>query len=219
VGKFIDLSGQRFGMLVVTSKRSAGKNTLWNYICDCGSEGASTTARLNHGQNSCGCHTRDKIGERSYVHGHTVDRQMSPTYRTYRAMISRCIYPSQEHYHDYGGRGISVCDRWMNGDGVVTGFECFLSDMGEKPRGLTIDRIDNDGNYEPGNCKWATQKEQMSHTRASKFSPADREKVVRLFGSGVNKCAIARETGMSRWYVRDVLKSAANDNQPQSLAS
>lgn len=83
-----------------------------------------------------------------------------PTYRTWRSMIARCTQPSCEGYHKYGGRGISVCDRWRV-------FARFLEDMGLRPEGRTLDRINNDGNYEPGNCRWATVEEQCNNTRRS----------------------------------------------------
>ena len=80
-------------------------------------------------------------------------------------MISRCIYPTVGNYKYYGGRGIRVCDRWRHGEGGKTGFECFLADMGPRPEGMSIDRIDNNGNYEPTNCKWSTHSEQVINSR------------------------------------------------------
>lgn len=80
-------------------------------------------------------------------------------YNSWRAMKERCTNPNHEAYRNYGGRGITVCSRWLHD------FEAFLQDMGQKPRGITLERKDNDGNYEPSNCKWATRKEQRSNTR------------------------------------------------------
>src|SRR3990170_2164292 len=96
-------------------------------------------------------------GKASWVrHGHANPK--SPTYESWAGMLSRCRNPNQPYYHRYGGRGITVCPRWHK-------FENFLEDMGERPDGLSLDRINNDGNYEPDNCHWATRQEQNMNSR------------------------------------------------------
>lgn len=210
MGRLADKTGERFGRLLITGKNveRSGRNTYWNYVCDCGSTGATATSKLNSGQVSCGCHTRELIGELNRSHGHATGGVVSATYRCHRAMIARCMYPSQVHYPDYGGRGIKVCDRWLNGDGGLTGFECFLADMGEKPRGLTIDRIDNDGNYEPGNCRWVTQKENCRNTRATKLDVDSVRAIRDMHAAGKSQVSIARCFGVSQTHVSDVVRHA-----------
>lgn len=133
--------------------------------CQCGNEKVVLRRSLVTGNTkSCGC-LRDSQNRRANVkHLHTRNRKATKTYTVWRNMVHRCGNPNRPGYENYGGRGITVCSRWKG----EHGFENFLADMGEKPEGLSLDRIDNDGNYEPSNCRWATWKQQNTNKRIRK---------------------------------------------------
>ncbi len=164
MGKRAEITGERFGALTVLSYAGwEKKHALWRCRCDCGN---ISTVRLNNLRNghtqSCGCQGANAtIGVRSRTHGHTPVGEATATYRTWQRMKCRCYNTHHDRYELYGGRGIRVCDRWRNS------FENFLSDMGERPEGHSLDRINPNGNYEPSNCRWATHQEQMRNTRVS----------------------------------------------------
>lgn len=122
----------------------------WEFKCDCGNTCVASVCRVKSGNNkSCGC--------MKVPHRHTAKGKRSPTWMSWYSMLERCYYVKQKEYKYWGGRGITVCDRWK-GD---NGFRNFLADMGIRPEGKTLDRYPNpDGNYEPGNCRWATWSEQ-----------------------------------------------------------
>jgi hypothetical protein len=145
----------------------------------------------------------------SLRHGHTVNQQYSPTYHSWQAMLARARYVDRDVNHKHAGRGITVCDRWQS-------FDCFLEDMGERPDGKTLDRVDNDGNYEPTNCRWATPVEQARNRRNARlnFETATQVAVRRLSGE---RCkSIAADFGISESLPREIV---AGRTWPDALAA
>ena len=155
--------GERFHHLVVKSPPFRKPDKYW-YMecnCDCGNVKAVKCKDAVSGHiKSCGCWSRNRPRSGRVTHG----KSCTPTWWSYRGMLTRCYNPKQPSFKEYGARGITVCQRWL------AGFENFLADMGERPPGKTLDRYpDNDGNYEPGNCRWATTEEQRNNKQDSHY--------------------------------------------------
>ena len=158
----IDLTGQRFGRLVAVKRVAAlrkSKEAWWKCHCDCGNTKETTSRYLRTGiAKSCGCFASEVTAERNRQgtkHGEAA--RVTPEYRAWASMKSRCYNEKCAGFKLWGGRGIIVCDRWLQS------FDAFLADVGRRPSSRhSIDRINNDGNYEPGNVRWATQSEQSS---------------------------------------------------------
>ncbi len=162
--------------------------------CDCGMEHQATVISLRRGRTrSCGCLVVDVTVARSQTHGDTLNRTPTPEYQAWCSMIGRCYRPSTVSYPLYGGRGISICDRWRGS------FEAFLEDVGRRPGpGYSIDRIEVDGNYEPGNVRWATKSEQAGNRRSSR--------VIQFGGERLCLTELARRYGFKRGTLQARLK-------------
>ena len=185
-----NLIGEQFGRLVVLERVENGKHghPRWLARCECGELTTVLGYNLHSGRsNSCGCLSRERTSETHATHG------MSDTavYRIWRDMVRRCTDPNRASWKHYGGRGISVCQSWMT-------FENFYADMGTPPPGASIDRIDNDNNYCPNNCRWATQAEQSRN----------RSDNTRVYWRGQSRILsdVADELGFGRGTIRTRLR-------------
>lgn len=161
-----DMTGQRFGRLTVIARAENNPRgrAMWECLCDCGNKKIILGVTLRNGRSrSCGCFRADCNTERLTQHGGA----SSPEYAIWMGMRQRCSNPSNKEFHNYGGRGIKVCKRWQS-------FKNFIADMGQRPsRDLSIERINNDKGYSPGNCKWGTTFEQANNTRVNVFFGID----------------------------------------------
>lgn len=190
MGALVDMVGQQMGRLTVVERhgRNERGRTTWRCLCSCGAITIVLGVRLRSGgTKSCGCLNRETaraMGRARVTHGHMAGAGgASRTYRTWKSMRSRCQDPGNHAFPHYGGRGIEVCERWRK-------FANFLADMGERPQGMSLERKDNDGNYEPANCKWATRSEQGRNKRSNHVLVVD----------GVARCLAewAEITGITR---------------------
>lgn len=177
-----DISGCKFGRLSVIDRAgtSPSGQPLWKCICDCSAiRFVSIYDLLRSTTVSCGCYNADKTRIKFTRHGQAKNRRCSKTYASWKAMLARCGNPNQRAWKNYGGRGIKVCERWLK-------FDNFFEDMGERPKGRTIDRLDVNGNYEKSNCQWATASEQGLNKRLPKYHSTGVQGVEL---AGVNCCS------------------------------
>ena len=198
MGKFRDLTGAKFGRLTVVSLHSKPYKDVWgtqhhpewNCLCDCGGSSVSSSSNLNSGAaKSCGCLQKELASKSNKTHG----MRNLPEYKIWQYMKKRVLNTNNKNYNDYGGRGISVYSEWIDD------FPAFYEHIGPRPTPKhSIDRIDNNGNYEPGNVRWATVSEQRNNTRSN----------VMITFNGVTKTLAqwCRELGVSYRLVKDRLR-------------
>ncbi len=202
MGKPIQIkTGDRFGRLTVIEEASRYRTSLGGTkrrflcLCDCGAARTAFLHSLRSGHTrSCGCFQRDQATK----HGLPI----TPTYEAWVSMRARCSNTRGKSYHYYGGRGIAVCQRWLDS------YEAFLEDMGPRPEGgYSLHRVDNDGDYEPGNCVWATWKQQARNTRRNTLITHNSE--TKCLSEWAEDCGINRITLSYRlrsgWSVADAL--------------
>lgn len=209
-----DLTGKVFGKLTVDRFHSSGKRAdNWLCRCECGREVVKSATYLRVYKGSCGCDNSGRI-----KHGHAVGGKHSPEYSVWSTMVGRCTRETDSAYQFYGAKGITLCDRWDPKKGGS--FENFLEDMGERPDGTSIDRIDTNGNYEPSNCRWATDSIQgfnqnrrstnksgrtgvcwnKTHLKWEAYITKDRKKIGLGFYSKLEDAIRAREQGELKYF-------------------
>lgn len=184
--KLIDITGQKFGRLTVIERYDVSNRSVrWLCVCECGNKTKVTGYALRSGHsNSCGCLSREMSVTRKKKHGQSKCNSWGETgaYKSWCSMLQRCVNTKNPYYSNYGARGITVCNDWRD-------FQNFYRDMGPRPIGSSIDRIDGNGNYEPGNCRWADRVTQQNNTR--------RNRLIECHGKTQSIAIWAREIGVS----------------------
>lgn len=216
--RFIDISGQRFGRLVAlervgrTLAPNGTRQSMWRCRCDCGNETVVKYISLTTGNTrSCGCMEEEnrhanmqkalEQRRKSVSMDFVGNLDAHPLYKTWKSMLMRCNNPNVDGYKHYGGRGIKVCNRWSGN----LGFGNFIKDMGERPDGTTLDRIDVNGNYEPSNCRWATTEQQMNNR-------TDNSCVV-INGKSITCSQLCKKYGFYRTYVTHLIHDGVDVNE------
>lgn len=208
MGRVKDLSGRQYGRLVVVSHKgfNSRRNAMWLCECECGQSAVVSSDCLQKGSTrSCGCYQIETTRARSITHG----KKGSRAYSAWRSMRKRCEVPSSHNFARYGGRGIAVCDKWG-------AFEEFYRDMGDPPPGMSLDRINNDGGYAPGNCRWATPKMQSRNTSTNRVYEYQGKRMV-LAGwaetTGISFAVLWSRLSKLGWSIDEALETDVGDTR------
>lgn len=191
-----DLTGNRYGRMTVMarSENTAEGRTQWLCLCDCGNTKVAQAVYLKRGNTkSCGCLGLEQRKAAAQSQCHPFSRtQMYRERKSWENMLARCYEPSHRSYADYGGRGVQVCREWRES------FEAFVGDMGARPTGCTLDRVDNDKGYSPDNCRWATRVEQANNRRNNR--------IITIGSESLTVAQWARRTGTPGQVIRNRLR-------------
>lgn len=192
---FINEQGNKYGRLTVIKRADKTGRVYWLCQCDCGNKTEVASQYLRNGRTqSCGCLQRELASERRTSHG----MSSSALYFIWQGIRDRCFNPNSDSYKNYGERGITMCERWSES------FEAFASDMGEPSKGMTIERIDNDGDYSPENCRWASRQEQVRNTRHNRMITFDGQTMCMsewAEKTGISYSAISQRLNRLGWSV------------------
>lgn len=214
--RVINITGQRFGRLIVLEPESKSPNGIvWKCRCDCGGTVSVVSTALrnkDHGTKSCGCIWKEKMTKHGHTRNGSSSRNMSPEYSVWLGMKKRCLNKNDVAYPNYGGRGISICPEW------VEDFAAFLNHIGPRPsRRYSIDRYpDTNGNYEPGNVRWATVLQQARNKNNNRILTFDGES--KCLGEWAEITGIPESQIRGRlrrgWSLRDALKTPIRKHKP-----
>ena len=207
---FKDITGQRFGKLVALESYKSDKNNRWHWkcLCDCGNTTIVSGTNLRTGvTKSCGCIVKERMKKLNLTHNLSASR----IYHIHRGILARCNNPNEPSYKDYGGRGITVYDEWL----TFAGFYEWATFSGyDEEKKLSLDRIDNDGNYCPENCRWATPKEQCNNKRTNRLITfKGKTKTLAQWALGLEITHIALSYRLKKWSLEKALTEPKWNNR------